>query len=348
MEKKLPMVRQRVKENSRLLPQQAVDLMTAWYDKHYSNPYPSFRDTEQLARDGCITVGQVKQWFVNVRRRTHNQFRMKRQPSMAPTLPQPAPCRSQKRTSSHDSPSFDDSSYSSHSCHQPTPTQSPTDIKRVKRESSDFDTSVHFTTPQAPPTVDNKYSRMFSESSISPVVNNSFAYGDSSSSSSSLGSYRSTSKNEMPWQNVWAHPSRPYYASSSTSTPLDTCDCQSSDCSSSHSAYSYASSSTASSPASAHSWSSYHHPQARIPLPCSPYLSPLSNFSNSAPSTSPSPSPSSSASYCQSQFAASFSTFSPVSSLSFASPSQPQSYLLAKPANPYSYTLANNNTQQLF
>ena len=78
IEKKLPPLRQRVKENSRLLPQRAIDIMTEWYDKHYEHPYPSYREFELLAERGLITVNQVKQWFVNVRRRTQNAFRKKR------------------------------------------------------------------------------------------------------------------------------------------------------------------------------------------------------------------------------------------------------------------------------
>lgn len=78
IEKKLPQSRQRVKENSRLLPQQAIDTMTEWYDRHYSNPYPTYRDCEQLAQRSSITINQVKQWFVNVRRRTQNEFRKTR------------------------------------------------------------------------------------------------------------------------------------------------------------------------------------------------------------------------------------------------------------------------------
>lgn len=70
--------RQRVKENSRLLPQFAIDIMHNWYLNNYSNPYPSFRDCEHLAQCGNITVNQVKQWFVNIRRRTHNEFRKRR------------------------------------------------------------------------------------------------------------------------------------------------------------------------------------------------------------------------------------------------------------------------------
>ena len=61
-----------------MLPKQAVELMTQWYDKNYIDPYPTFRDCEILASNGNITIEQVKQWFVNVRRRTQNQFRKQR------------------------------------------------------------------------------------------------------------------------------------------------------------------------------------------------------------------------------------------------------------------------------
>jgi hypothetical protein len=76
--KRMPLPRQRVKENSRLLPQKAVDIMTQWYDRNYSHPYPQYRELEQMALAGCITINQVKQWFVNIRRRTENQYRKKR------------------------------------------------------------------------------------------------------------------------------------------------------------------------------------------------------------------------------------------------------------------------------
>ena len=52
--------------------------MTQWYDKNYNSPYPSFRECEQMANDGGISINQVKQWFVNVRRRTQNKNRITR------------------------------------------------------------------------------------------------------------------------------------------------------------------------------------------------------------------------------------------------------------------------------
>ena len=60
------------------MPQEAIDIMTVWYDAHYTNPYPTFKDCEDLAEAGKVSINQVKQWFVNVRRRTQNQFRKRR------------------------------------------------------------------------------------------------------------------------------------------------------------------------------------------------------------------------------------------------------------------------------
>lgn len=76
--KQLPVMRHRIKEKSRLLPQHAIDVMTEWYERNYTNPYPTYREFEMLAASGSISIAQCKQWFVNVRRRTHNQFRKKR------------------------------------------------------------------------------------------------------------------------------------------------------------------------------------------------------------------------------------------------------------------------------
>ncbi len=70
-----PKIRQRIKPNSRILPTRAVEIMTEWYDRNYTNPYPSYREFELMASQGGITTNQVKQWFVNTRRRTKNEFR---------------------------------------------------------------------------------------------------------------------------------------------------------------------------------------------------------------------------------------------------------------------------------
>jgi hypothetical protein len=71
-------MRHRIKEKSRLLPVSAIEIMTKWYEEHYTNPYPMLKECEELAELGNVTVSQVKQWFVNVRRRTHNQYRKRR------------------------------------------------------------------------------------------------------------------------------------------------------------------------------------------------------------------------------------------------------------------------------
>ena len=52
--------------------------MTNWYDLNYTNPYPTFPEIEYMATQGQITINQVKQWFVNIRRRTQNEYRKKR------------------------------------------------------------------------------------------------------------------------------------------------------------------------------------------------------------------------------------------------------------------------------
>lgn len=73
LNKKLPKSRQRIKQNSRILPEIAVELMTHWYEKNYSHPYPSYREFEMISKHGQITICQAKQWFVNVRRRYRNK-----------------------------------------------------------------------------------------------------------------------------------------------------------------------------------------------------------------------------------------------------------------------------------
>lgn len=73
LNKKLPKSRQRIKQNSRILPEIAIEVMTHWYERNYSHPYPSYREFEMIAKHGQITICQAKQWFVNVRRRYRNQ-----------------------------------------------------------------------------------------------------------------------------------------------------------------------------------------------------------------------------------------------------------------------------------
>ena len=53
--------------------------MTQWYDKNYNSPYPTPYECEQMAFNGGISINQVKQWFVNVRRRTQNKNRITRE-----------------------------------------------------------------------------------------------------------------------------------------------------------------------------------------------------------------------------------------------------------------------------
>lgn len=50
----------------------AVRIMTEWYDRHEENPYPSKSEKEIIAKEGGISVTQVKSWFANKRNRSNN------------------------------------------------------------------------------------------------------------------------------------------------------------------------------------------------------------------------------------------------------------------------------------
>lgn len=60
------------RSRSRQLNTKGVALMSAWYEKHINNPYPSEDDKDMLAREGGLSLGQVKAWFANKRNRTSN------------------------------------------------------------------------------------------------------------------------------------------------------------------------------------------------------------------------------------------------------------------------------------
>ena len=54
------------------LNNKAVMVMMRWYEEHWENPYPTKNQKDQLAKDGGISVTQVKSWFANKRNRTNN------------------------------------------------------------------------------------------------------------------------------------------------------------------------------------------------------------------------------------------------------------------------------------
>ena len=54
------------------LNDQAVRIMTSWYERHIQHPYPNNSAAEVLAKAGNITVEQVKKWFANKRMRSAN------------------------------------------------------------------------------------------------------------------------------------------------------------------------------------------------------------------------------------------------------------------------------------
>ena len=60
------------KNKSRLLNNNAVAVMTEWYQQHQENPYPSDEEKQQMADTGNISLSQVKAWFANKRNRTLN------------------------------------------------------------------------------------------------------------------------------------------------------------------------------------------------------------------------------------------------------------------------------------
>ncbi len=51
------------------LSNEAVGLMTEWFDSHVANPYPTLEKKELMASVGKITVKQVISWFSNRRNR---------------------------------------------------------------------------------------------------------------------------------------------------------------------------------------------------------------------------------------------------------------------------------------
>jgi hypothetical protein len=46
--------------------------MMRWYETHQESPYPNKAEKEQMAKEGGISVTQVKSWFANKRNRNNN------------------------------------------------------------------------------------------------------------------------------------------------------------------------------------------------------------------------------------------------------------------------------------
>lgn len=55
-----------------LLSKPAVRLMEQWYCQHSEHPYPCPNEADVLAREGGISLEQVKKWFANKRNRSAN------------------------------------------------------------------------------------------------------------------------------------------------------------------------------------------------------------------------------------------------------------------------------------
>jgi hypothetical protein len=54
------------------LNQHAIDIMQKWYEANKNNPYPTKEDKIIMAKEGGITIAQVKSWFANRRNRSDN------------------------------------------------------------------------------------------------------------------------------------------------------------------------------------------------------------------------------------------------------------------------------------
>ena len=57
------------RSNGRSLKQEAVEIMSDWFDKHQQQPYPTLEEKIYMACKGGITVNQVTSWFSNKRNR---------------------------------------------------------------------------------------------------------------------------------------------------------------------------------------------------------------------------------------------------------------------------------------
>lgn len=57
---------------SRALSPAALAVMSAWYDQHEDNPYPTDLEKHDMAERGGISMAQVKAWFANKRNRSLN------------------------------------------------------------------------------------------------------------------------------------------------------------------------------------------------------------------------------------------------------------------------------------
>ena len=255
----MPCVRQRVKQNSRLLPQRAIDLMTEWYDKNYSYPYPTYRDCEHLANAGQITINQVKQWFVNVRRRTQNQFRRTHDSAVS--------VKRKTSTSSSSDPSLSNTDNSTNESSQYSYNESTTSdlplmesfssqqsSKKSKRDSFDFsnesilntnfsslennnnkspsyqnpstvNSPSHSPSPYVQPAQDSNHSKMYYSNQSSPFIsNNYYSYHNnlySNSYYSNLSNYNYTSSYSIISESTNDYPSSNYQYSSSSPSDID-------------------------------------------------------------------------------------------------------------------------------
>ena len=54
---------------AREIPKAATHCLKGWLFQHITNPYPSEDQKKELAQNTGLTILQVKNWFINARRR---------------------------------------------------------------------------------------------------------------------------------------------------------------------------------------------------------------------------------------------------------------------------------------
>ncbi|XP_077866968.1 uncharacterized protein LOC144355825 [Saccoglossus kowalevskii] len=55
--------------NTSSLSESAKQVLESWFRKHPGSPYPTFEEKQELSKESCLTMTQVRTWFANLRRR---------------------------------------------------------------------------------------------------------------------------------------------------------------------------------------------------------------------------------------------------------------------------------------
>ncbi|KAI5631817.1 homeobox KN domain-containing protein [Phthorimaea operculella] len=68
------------------LPPEAVQIMKTWLTQHAKDPYPTEAETQDLASQTKLTIIQIKNWFINARRRILPMMEYDKQSGTSPTV----------------------------------------------------------------------------------------------------------------------------------------------------------------------------------------------------------------------------------------------------------------------